>query len=75
MLLLHVVTLHKTNPPSAGFCVSMTNEIEIVLKNRQYSNAVIMALLPAGFELLGKDYMHDGLHLRLKVPYVAPPSA
>jgi hypothetical protein len=53
----------------------MANEIEIVLKNRQYSNAVIMALLPAGFELLGKDYMHDGLHLRLKPPYVAPASA
>ena len=43
-------------------------EITIVLKNRMFSQVVLMALLAAGFESLGKDYLHDGVHLRLKPP-------
>lgn len=46
----------------------MPKEIVIVLKNRMFSNAVLMALLAAGFESLGREYLHDGVHLHLKVP-------
>jgi hypothetical protein len=46
----------------------MPKEITIVLKNRMFSQVVIMALLAAGFELISKSYPHDGCALHLKVP-------
>lgn len=43
-------------------------EITIVLKNRMFSQVVLMALLAAGFESISREYLHDGVHLHLKVP-------
>lgn len=50
-------------------CFFMPNQITIVLKNRMFSQVVLMALLAAGFEKIGdSEYLHDGVHLHLKVP-------
>lgn len=46
----------------------MPNEITIVLKNRMFSNVVLMALLAAGFESISREYLHDGVHLHMKPP-------
>lgn len=46
----------------------MPKELTIVLKNRMFSNVVLMALLAAGFERTGTEYLHDGVHLHLKPP-------
>lgn len=64
------LSLHVTQAlgESPGLFVLPMPEIEIVLKNRQYSNTVSLALLSVGFELKGKTYQHDGCHLHLETP-------
>lgn len=48
----------------------MPKEITIVIKNRMHANSVLIALLSAGFEKVGDERLHDGLHLHLKPPVV-----
>lgn len=46
----------------------MRNQITLVIKNRMHLNAILAALLGAGFESMGHEYLHDGVHLHLKPP-------
>lgn len=51
----------------------MPNEITILLKNRMYSQAVITALLAAGFGLMEKTYTHAGCELHMVPPFPSAP--